>query len=123
MTDATASSPRFALPKLDELTRMLRRSDVALALGVVTILVVLVLPLPATLLDLALAVSIVFSVMILMTALFIQAPLEFSSFPAVLLIATMLRLALISPRRASFSAAATKARPRPATSSRPSANS
>src|SRR5207237_773100 len=58
------------------------------------ILVVLILPLPARLLDLLLAVSIILSVLILMTALFIQAPLEFSAFPTVLLIATMLRLAL-----------------------------
>ncbi len=58
------------------------------------ILVVLILPLPATLLDLALAISIILSVLILMTALFIHAPLEFSAFPTVLLIATMLRLAL-----------------------------
>ena len=41
-----------------------------------------------------LAISIILSVLILMTALFIQTPLEFSSFPTVLLIATMLRLAL-----------------------------
>jgi flagellar biosynthesis protein FlhA len=41
-----------------------------------------------------LACSIVFSVMILMTALFIQTPLEFSAFPTVLLVSTMLRLAL-----------------------------
>jgi hypothetical protein len=37
--------------------------------------------------DFALAISITFSVLILMTALFIQAPLEFSAFPTVLLIA------------------------------------
>src|SRR5690349_9783317 len=58
------------------------------------IIVVLILPLPAMLLDGLLAISIVFSVLILMTALFIQTPLEFSSFPTVLLIATMMRLAL-----------------------------
>jgi flagellar biosynthesis protein FlhA len=55
---------------------------------------VLILPLPPLLLDFALAISIIFSVLILMTALFIHAPLEFSAFPTVLLIATMLRLAL-----------------------------
>src|SRR6478752_616802 len=44
--------------------------------------------------DIALAISIIFSVLILMTALFIHTPLEFSAFPTVLLIATMLRLAL-----------------------------
>ena len=42
----------------------------------------------------ALAVSIILSILILMTALFIQTPLEFSAFPTVLLIATMLRLSL-----------------------------
>jgi flagellar biosynthesis protein FlhA len=71
-----------------------RRTDLFLALGVMGILVVLVFPLPAIVLDLLLAVSIIFSVLILMTALFIEEPLEFSSFPTVLLIATMLRLAL-----------------------------
>ncbi|MGE3145812.1 MAG: FHIPEP family type III secretion protein, partial [Pseudorhodoplanes sp.] len=68
--------------------------DIALALGVMTILVVLILPLPPLLLDLFLAVSIILSVLILMTALFIHAPLEFSAFPTILLISTMLRLAL-----------------------------
>ena len=58
------------------------------------ILVVLILPLPPILLDMALAFSIILSVLILMTALFIHTPLEFSAFPTVLLIATMLRLAL-----------------------------
>jgi len=55
---------------------------------------VLILPLPPLLLDFSLAISIIFSVLILMTALFIHTPLEFSAFPTVLLIATMLRLAL-----------------------------
>ena len=45
-------------------------------------------------LDLFLAISITLSILILMTALFIQAPLEFSAFPTVLLISTMLRLSL-----------------------------
>jgi flagellar biosynthesis protein FlhA len=58
------------------------------------IIVVLILPLPPFLLDILLAISIVFSVLIMMTALFIQTPLEFSSFPTVLLIAAMMRLAL-----------------------------
>ena len=73
---------------------MLRRSDIGLAVGMMAILVILILPLPPVLLDFALAISITFSVLILMTSLFIQKPLEFSAFPTVLLIATMLRLAL-----------------------------
>ncbi len=70
------------------------RGDIALALGVSAILMVLILPLPAWLLDFALTLSITFSVLILMTSLFIEKPLEFSAFPTVLLIATMLRLSL-----------------------------
>ncbi len=95
MTDTTAgASGSFALPALGDLGAWFKRGDIALAVGVMAILVVLILPLPATLLDLALAISIILSVLILMTALFIHAPLEFSAFPTVLLIATMLRLAL-----------------------------
>jgi flagellar biosynthesis protein FlhA len=95
MTDATsAQGGETALSRLADLGTMLRRSDIALAVGMLTILVILILPLPPLLLDFSLAVSITFSVLILMTSLFIQAPLEFSAFPTVLLIATMLRLAL-----------------------------
>jgi flagellar biosynthesis protein FlhA len=93
---ATAQGATFRLARLrlGDIVDLLKRGDIALAVGVMTILVVLILPLPPVLLDLFLAVSIILSVLILMTALFIHAPLEFSSFPTVLLIATMLRLAL-----------------------------
>jgi flagellar biosynthesis protein FlhA len=79
---------------LARLGQSLMRGDIALALGVVCILVVLILPMPAWMLDLSLAISITLSVLILMTVLFISRPLDFSSFPTVLLIATMLRLSL-----------------------------
>src|ERR1700758_2448791 len=98
MSDITAAPATgiggIKLPGLGDIGAFFKRGDIALAVGVLTILVVLILPLPAPLLDFSLAVSIIFSVLILMTALFIQAPLEFSAFPTVLLIATMLRLAL-----------------------------
>jgi flagellar biosynthesis protein FlhA len=81
-------------PVFGGLKNLKPRGDIGLALGVIAILVVLVLPMPAAMLDLLLAVSITFSVLILMTALFIRTPLEFSAFPTVLLIATMMRLAL-----------------------------
>jgi len=71
-----------------------KRGDIMLALGVVAILVVLILPLPRWLLDVALAFSITFSVLILMTALFVEKPLDFNAFPTVLLLATMIRLSL-----------------------------
>jgi len=98
MSDITAapaaSVSGIKLPGLGDIGAFFKRGDIALAVGVLTILVVLILPLPPLLLDFALAISIIFSVLILMTALFIHTPLEFSAFPTVLLIATMLRLAL-----------------------------
>jgi len=72
----------------------MKRGDIALAIGVVSILMVLILPLPTWLLDISIAMSFALSVLVLMTCLFISRPLDFSSFPTVLLIATMLRLAL-----------------------------
>ena len=97
MVDVTAGQDggsRLQIPSFDEIKKILKRGDLTLAFGVLTILVVLILPLPAMVLDLFLAISITLSVLILMTALFIQAPLEFSAFPTVLLISTMLRLSL-----------------------------
>jgi flagellar biosynthesis protein FlhA len=76
------------------LAYLTKRSDIALALGVVCMLMVLFLPMPSWLMDFSLAISITFSVLVLMTALFIEKPLEFSSFPTVLLISTMLRVSL-----------------------------
>jgi flagellar biosynthesis protein FlhA len=67
---------------------------VALALGVAVLLAVLVVPLPALLLDALLAVSITVSVLVLMVALFLRRPLDFTAFPQVLLLTTLLRLAL-----------------------------
>ena len=78
----------------DRVISAVYRGDIALALGVVTILAVLILPMPAWLLDISLAFSITFSVLVLMTALFIDKPLDFNAFPTVLLLATMIRLSL-----------------------------
>jgi flagellar biosynthesis protein FlhA len=96
MSDVTAGSGTsgFKMPSLGQIGKRLKQGDLGLAFGVLAILVILILPLPPVLLDLALAISITLSILILMTALFIHTPLEFSSFPTVLLIATMLRLAL-----------------------------
>lgn len=70
------------------------RSDVIFALAIIGIILFMLVPIPTTMLDIGLALSIMFSVMILMTVLFIQRPLEFSTFPTVLLVATSLRLGL-----------------------------
>ena len=68
--------------------------DVGFAIGIIIILAVLFLPIPAFLIAVGLAFSIALSVLILMVALWIQRPLDFSSVPAVLLVTTMLRLSL-----------------------------
>ncbi|MBO0335209.1 flagellar biosynthesis protein FlhA [Sneathiella sp. CAU 1612] len=91
---STATAPQGSNDLLQRITQIVGRSDIGLALGVVCILIILILPMPSWLLDFSLAISITFSVVILMTCLFISKPLDFSSFPTVLLIATMLRLAL-----------------------------
>ncbi len=79
---------------LNFLQRIGANRDMALAGGVIAIIAMLILPMPGWLLDMGLALSITISVMILMTALFIEKPLELSAFPTILLIATMLRLGL-----------------------------
>jgi flagellar biosynthesis protein FlhA len=95
MTDVpSGKQPGFSLPSIAKVIETLRSGDIALATGVMALIVILIVPMPPILVDMLLAISIVFSVMILMTSLFIQRPLEFSSFPTVLLIATMLRLGL-----------------------------
>lgn len=96
--EALSSSSKNPLGTLQDIGRfgsgLIHRGEIAFALGLIAILVVLIMPLPKSLLDISLAISLTFSVMILMTVLFIGKPLDFSSFPTVLLVATMLRLAL-----------------------------
>ncbi len=89
-TSVTTASGGFA----GRIQDLLKQADIALALGIVSILMVLILPIPAWLIDILLALSITFSILILLVALLIQKPLDFSSFPTVLLISTLLRLAL-----------------------------
>jgi flagellar biosynthesis protein FlhA len=92
-TPGLATGP--AVPNLLNIMQAIsKRSDLLLAFGVVGILVVLILPLPTWLMDLGLAFSITFSVLILMTALFVSKSLEFNTFPTILLLATMIRLSL-----------------------------
>ncbi len=74
--------------------RKIQQADLYLAAGVVSILLVMILPLPALLLDLLLSLSITFSLIILLTSLYIKTPLEFSTFPSLLLMTTLFRLSL-----------------------------
>jgi flagellar biosynthesis protein FlhA len=82
-----------AIPKLDY-ARFSRQGEVMLAAGVVTILFVMLVPLPTFLLDIMLCVSITSALLVLITAMFMTSPLEFSIFPSLLLVTTLLRLSL-----------------------------
>ena len=70
------------------------RKEMALAVAVVAILFVMVIPLPTILLDILLSCSFTISLIILLTSLYITHPLEFSTFPSVLLLSTLFRLSL-----------------------------
>ena len=92
---AQAAAPGMDMDRvISRFVSVIKRGDLAFALGLIMILVVLIMPMPPWLLDIGLALSITLSVLILMTVVFISKSLEFNSFPVVLLIATMMRLAL-----------------------------
>ncbi|MET3665306.1 flagellar biosynthesis protein FlhA [Caulobacter sp. 1776] len=93
MADAAAPTAR-SMPSAKSMLDGFLRGEMGLALGVVGIIVLLILPVPPVLLDLLLAISLTGSVLILMTAILIKRPLEFTSFPTVLLVATLYRLGL-----------------------------
>ncbi len=81
-------------PGAREMLGWVARGEVGLAVGIVGIVVLLILPIPPFLLDLLLTLSIGSSILILMTALLIKKPLEFTAFPTVLLVTTLYRLGL-----------------------------
>jgi flagellar biosynthesis protein FlhA len=66
----------------------------AVPIGVIGIIIMMVVPLPTFLLDLLIALNITAALLILLTSMFVQRPLDFSVFPALLLVATLFRLAL-----------------------------
>lgn len=90
-----AAASRFSLPAMRATAKLgARRQDIMFAMAIVGIITVLIVPIPPALLDLLLGCSITVAVLILMTALFVNKPLELSAFPTILLISTMLRLSL-----------------------------
>ncbi|WP_333652341.1 flagellar biosynthesis protein FlhA [Dissulfurispira sp.] len=76
------------------LNRLLRQSDLVLAAGIVVILGLMIIPMPPILLDMALSFSITLSVVVLLVSAYSYKPLDFSVFPSILLISTLLRLSL-----------------------------
>ncbi|MFG6517716.1 flagellar biosynthesis protein FlhA [Sulfitobacter sp. 1A13496] len=86
-----STKPNTLLPQLSMFGA---NKDVSFAVGMALVLAVLFLPLPPILLDFGLALSLSLSVLIFMVALWIPSPLQFNSFPTLLLVTTMLRLSL-----------------------------
>ena len=84
----------MARPTGNDVRGWLMRGEVGMAVGVIGVILLLILPVPKMLLDLLLAISLVSSVLILMTALMMKRPLDFAIFPTVLLISTLFRLGL-----------------------------
>jgi flagellar biosynthesis protein FlhA len=76
------------------LPRLLRHGDVMFAIAVIAIVGVMIVPLPTFLLDLLLSFNIAFSLVLLITAIYVTAPLELSVFPSLMLVTTLFRLAL-----------------------------
>jgi flagellar biosynthesis protein FlhA len=92
MTDA--AQPQRPAFSFGDLRNMVMRGEIALAACVLGILCIMLVPLPAFLLDMLLALSLTSSILVLMTALLIKKPLEFTAFPSILLLTTLLRLSL-----------------------------
>ena len=97
MTDIPVSplmKDGLAPPTGREMWGWFARGEVYMAIGVIGVILLLILPIPVFLMDVLLAVSLVSSVLILMTAVMMKRPLDFAIFPTVLLVSTLFRLGL-----------------------------
>ena len=90
MASPTTPSPSLSSPW----ARLLKNSDLIFTLGLFGIIVLLVIPVPTWALDFFLSLNIAVSLLILLVIIYVKDPPEFSSFPTILLAATLLRLAL-----------------------------
>ena len=76
------------------LNRMIANSDVLISIGVICVVMMMIIPIPKEVLDIFLTFNIGFALVILLVSMFIQDALEFSVFPSLLLITTILRLSM-----------------------------
>ena len=77
-----------------KLAQILDNTDIFMGFAAMCILMVMVIPIPPALLDLFLTFNITFALVILLVGMYVMSPLEFSSFPSILLLATLFRLSL-----------------------------
>lgn len=87
---ATATGPEGSQKFID----MFKSPDVLFALSLISVVLTMVLPLPPVILDMMLSLSISFGFLILLVAIYVKDPLEFSTFPTILLFTTLFRLSL-----------------------------
>src|SRR5215469_14324081 len=71
-----------------------QRNDMALALLLMAVIFMMILPLPTPLIDFLIATNMMISILLLMVALYLPTPTQFTAFPAVLLLTTLFRLAI-----------------------------
>ena len=76
------------------LLSIVKRHDIFLALMLVSILVLIIMPVPTFLVDFLIALNLGISAILLMTAIYLKSPLDFSTFPTVLLVTTLFRLGI-----------------------------
>jgi len=76
------------------LDRLMQHSDILLAVGVALVLGMMIIPLPESVLDVLIVTNISCALVMLLVAMYITEPLQFSAFPALLLLATLFRLGL-----------------------------
>jgi flagellar biosynthesis protein FlhA len=76
------------------ISELLKNNDIILAVGLVVIIAMMVIPIPAILLDLLLTLNIALSIVILLVCLYTTEPLDYSTFPTILLVSTLFRLGL-----------------------------
>ncbi len=91
---ATTTTPSNSRSVLGPLQSVLRSKDMVMAMAVMLIIVLMLIPLSSTLVDLLIAASMAISIGVLLLTMYIHSPMEFSSFPTVLLLITLLRMGI-----------------------------
>ncbi|MDO9631987.1 MAG: FHIPEP family type III secretion protein, partial [Humidesulfovibrio sp.] len=89
------ATPKNKFASIDiDYTQFAKQGDILLAAGVVIVLLIMLVPTPTIIIDFMLTFSIAISLVILVTSMFLESPMEFSIFPSLLLVTTLMRLAL-----------------------------
>ena len=83
-----------ANPNRNAFMEIVKSPDIQFAIGIFAIIFTMILPLPPLLLDTLLSLSVAISFVVLLIAIYVREPLDFSTFPTVLLITTLFRLGL-----------------------------